>query len=148
ARRIGTGVPGESPGEAIATPCGSARHAEPVLPAQRRPERVALLERVELLHEVLPARSLCLLPERAPAVPKPRVEVVAVHAAEIGRPVCRFRTHPALDIALPTRGAWTTALRVDQEHARVGARAVHRRSRRARKDRYALDIVRLQAVQR
>src|SRR5947208_6214546 len=94
-------------------PCGSAGHAQPVLPAQRRSERVALLERIELLHEILAAQPLGLNPERAPTVLKPGVEIVAVYAAEICRPVPCFRGRAALDVGIPARRAGVTALGLD-----------------------------------
>src|SRR5207237_9085552 len=63
-------------------PCGSAGHAQPVLPAQRRSERVALLARTELLHEILATQPPALTPNRDTTVLKPRVDVAPVYAAQ------------------------------------------------------------------
>ena len=75
------------------------------------------------------------------------VGIVAVDAAEVGRPVRGFRAHAPFDVAFPARRAGTTPLRMDQDHAGLGSGAVDRRGSRPRDDIYRLDVVGVQVIQ-
>src|SRR5207302_4193177 len=118
-----------------------------ILPAQGRAEWAPLLERIELLYVVLVAKSVHLVQKAAGAVLIPRVGIGAVDAAEIRRPVRRFRAHAPFDVAVPARRAGSTSLRMNENHAGLGSGAVHRGGSRARQDLNRLDIVGIQAVQ-
>src|SRR6266487_2977782 len=117
APRVRPGLARELAGDSIVGSRGAARRAQPYLAEQGRSERIALLERVELLHEVLNALPLRLILQRTTALLEIRARVIRVHAAEIGRPVSRCPADATLGEGLQADGPGSTALGMNKDHA-------------------------------
>ena len=129
ARRVQAAVALEVACQPVIPGTRSARHAQPVIPAQRRPERAALLERVELLDEILDTPPGRLGEEAAQSTAVQAVGVVAIHSAEIRRPGCPLRSDPSRGVRFPARRTRASPLCVDQQHTRRRPRPVHRGAR-------------------
>ena len=147
ARGVRPGVAVERPCHAIVNASPTARDAEPVLPAQRGPERTALRQRIELLDEILYALARRLSRERAPSPAIHAVGVGQVHPAEGRGPRRRrYGGDPALDVRLPARRTRMAPLGVDQQYARPRPRAVHGGARRPTEQLHRFDVLRVEIV--
>ena len=129
ARRVQAAVALEVACQPVIPGTRSARHAQPVIPAQRRPERAALLERVELLDEILDTPPGRLGEEAARPGAVQAVGVVAIHSAEIRRPGCPLRSDPSRGVRFPARRTRASPLCVDQQHTGRRPRPVQRGAR-------------------